>query len=85
MKRRRRMPRTLGQAPLQPQQPSTSRAATGALLTPKELAARLKVSAVTVRRMLKAQKLPYIQVGSRVRFNLSDVLQTLPKFKPTDD
>jgi excisionase family DNA binding protein len=79
------MPRTLGQAPLQPQQAATSRTTAGALLTPKELAARLKISVVGVRRMLKAQKLPYVQVGSRVRFNLSDVLQTLPKFKPTDD
>jgi excisionase family DNA binding protein len=80
MRKRRRGARALGQAPLQPAQSRV-----GALLTPKELAARLKISAVTVRRLLKARKLPYIQVGSRVRFNLSDVMQTLPKFEPADD
>lgn len=58
---------------------------TGALLTPKELAGRLKISAVTVRRMLKAKKLPFIRVGSRVRFNLNEVMQSLPKFNPGGD
>jgi len=59
--------------------------ASNALLTPRELATRLKVSPVTVRRMLKAKKLPFIQVGSRVRFNLGEVIQALPKFKPSTE
>jgi excisionase family DNA binding protein len=46
-------------------------------LTPRELAARLKISPVTVRRMWKAKELPWIKVGERARFDYSEVIAKL--------
>jgi len=46
-------------------------------LTPRELAAFLKVSPVTVRRLLANKELPYFRVGRQVRFVPSEVLRAL--------
>lgn len=51
------------------------------LLKPQELAERLGVTRVTVRRMLEAKELPYVPVGKRVRFIYEDVLAHLRKPK----
>lgn len=46
-------------------------------MTPKELAAFLKVSPATIRRMFRKKELPYVRVGQRVRFLPGQVLRAL--------
>ena len=73
MAKRRRRQRALGDAAAIPN--SVERP-----LTPRELAAFLKVSAATIRRRLG--ELPHFRIGNRVRFMPSDVLAHYMKRKP---
>ena len=47
------------------------------LLTPAELATRLKIAPVSVKRMLRRNELPFVLVGKRPRFDFSEVLRAL--------
>jgi len=50
----------------------------GTLLTPKEMAAFLKVSPATLKRMRKTYQLPAIRLGHRtLRYDPREVIQTL--------
>jgi excisionase family DNA binding protein len=43
------------------------------LLTIPDVAALLKVSSVTVRRLQQQRKLPFIKVGGSIRFERNDI------------
>lgn len=47
------------------------------LLTSKELAEALKGSTKTIRRLIKADKIPYYRVLSMRRFDLDEVLDAI--------
>ena len=49
------------------------------LLTITEVAALLKISVRTVRRLQQLRKIPFTKVGGRVRFARSDVASYLKK------
>ena len=77
---------TLGRAPIADPPPiasDVSRAPRAArtqsqeLLTPRELASRLKIDPQTVYRMTRERELPYIPVGKRVRYDFADVVAKL--------
>lgn len=46
-------------------------------IRPGELAERLGVSRETVRRMARDGRIPFIRIGSSLRFNVDAVLQHL--------
>lgn len=46
-------------------------------MTPRDLAAFLQVSPITIRRLLRDGKLPHFRLGQRVRFMPSAVLDAL--------
>lgn len=52
-------------------------AAPSELLTPAELATRLKIAPISVKRMLRKNELPFVLVGKRPRFNFNEVWQAL--------
>jgi excisionase family DNA binding protein len=60
-----------------------TRAATGIqpLLTLGEVAATLRVSERTVRRLVAAHKLPCVRIGSRLRFQSADVFRFVSAWK----
>ncbi len=47
------------------------------LLTPAELASRLKIAPISVKRMLRKNELPFVLVGKRPRFSFNEVWQAL--------
>jgi len=49
------------------------------LLTIKEVAALLKVSPTSVRRLQQGRHLPFIKVGGSVRFTKNDIVEFLKK------
>jgi excisionase family DNA binding protein len=49
------------------------------LLTIKEAAAFLKISATSVRRLQQERYIPFIKVGGSVRFCRSDIMEFLQK------
>jgi putative molybdopterin biosynthesis protein len=51
------------------------------LLTTDELARRLRVSRMTVYRMVRNQSIPYLRIGRELRFNAESVLQRLQMAK----
>lgn len=46
-------------------------------ITVEEIAAHLNVSVPTIRRMVKAGKVPYLRAGNQLRFLAADVVATL--------
>ena len=56
---------------------------TDRLLTVGEVAERLHVHPITVRRMIKAGRLPVVRIGRAVRLREKDVL-ALSGFQPTE-
>jgi excisionase family DNA binding protein len=70
----------LGEAlPTVQSQPSPRPTTPPRVLTPRELADFLKVSPATVRRLLARGQLPHMNVGNRVRFLASEVVDKLRK------
>lgn len=47
------------------------------LLTMKELSDKLKISRVTIERMMRSGKLPFLKVGIQYRFIVGDVMKAL--------
>ena len=51
------------------------------LATPNQLARKLNISRVTVRRLVRRGKLPHVRVGGQVRFDLDEVMESLKSSK----
>ncbi len=49
------------------------------LLTIKEVAGLLKISAMTVRRLQQGRHIPFIKVGGAIRFAKSDIIEYLKR------
>ncbi len=49
------------------------------LLTIKDVAMLLKISATSVRRLQQGRHLPFIKVGGSIRFDQRDVIEYLKK------
>jgi excisionase family DNA binding protein len=83
--RQRKAVSTLGRAPIVSAPPSTPTAPTPPsaepipreLLTPRELASRLKIDPATVYRMTRSGELPYIPLKKRVRYDFGAVIAKL--------
>ena len=43
------------------------------ILTLKELAAKFRVSAITIRRMVINHQIPHFRIGRQIRFDLNEV------------
>jgi excisionase family DNA binding protein len=51
------------------------------LKTTREIAEVLRVSIATVRRMVKAGRIPCIRAGRQLRFRIYDVLDAIDKWR----
>ena len=51
-----------------------------AIVTTRELAKLLKVSPRTISAYIAGRRIPFIKLGSAVRFNVPDVMAALAKF-----
>jgi excisionase family DNA binding protein len=58
---------------------SIEAAPTTELLTVPEVAALLKISILSVRRLQQRRQIPFVKVGGSVRFNRTDVAAYLDK------
>jgi excisionase family DNA binding protein len=45
------------------------------LITVNELADKLRVNPITVRRLVYSEKIPYLRIGSSLRFDYDEVIQ----------
>ncbi|SHJ28575.1 helix-turn-helix transcriptional regulator [Clostridium magnum] len=54
------------------------------LLDVKEVAELLGVSTVTVHRMKKEGKIPYIKIGGSLKFDREDIYKWIETLKQTD-
>lgn len=54
------------------------------LLDVKEVAEMLGVSTVTVHRLKKEGKIPYIKIGGSLKFDIEDINKWIDSLKTTD-
>ena len=55
------------------------------ILTPKQMAARLKISQAQIRKLYRSGKIPVMRAGYRtLRFNVGDVYSALEDLSPDD-
>lgn len=45
------------------------------LITVNELADKLRVHSITIRRLVYSEKIPYLRIGSSLRFDYDEVIQ----------
>ena len=51
-------------------------------MTPRQLADMLQVSAATVKRLVKTERIPVVRVGTQHRFERGEVIRALKRSPP---